>query len=161
MQHDAVEAYHWLTGAQFLNAVALGQITPGPVVRDRRRGRLRRRRVGRRPARGADRIHAVVRLRARRRAATSPGSVPARGSRRSCPVPAPRRSGPSWARRSRSASSSTMCGSSRSWCSPGLAPGLAQEQRDHAGGSRRPGDDRGVRRRPPSMIGRVSPRGER
>ena len=32
MQHDAVVAYHWMTGAQFLNAVALGQVTPGPVV---------------------------------------------------------------------------------------------------------------------------------
>jgi chromate transporter len=32
MQHDVVTTYHWMTGAQFLNAVALGQITPGPVV---------------------------------------------------------------------------------------------------------------------------------
>jgi chromate transporter len=32
MQHDAVDTYHWMTDAQFLNAVALGQITPGPVV---------------------------------------------------------------------------------------------------------------------------------
>ncbi len=32
MQADAVGRYHWMTGAQFLNAVALGQITPGPVV---------------------------------------------------------------------------------------------------------------------------------
>jgi chromate transporter len=32
MQSDAVHVYHWMTGAQFLNAVALGQITPGPVV---------------------------------------------------------------------------------------------------------------------------------
>jgi chromate transporter len=32
MQHDAVSTYHWMTGAQFLNAVALGQVTPGPVV---------------------------------------------------------------------------------------------------------------------------------
>ena len=32
MQADAVSHYHWLTGGQFLNAVALGQITPGPVV---------------------------------------------------------------------------------------------------------------------------------
>jgi chromate transporter len=32
MQHDAVSVYHWMTGAQFLNAVALGQVTPGPVV---------------------------------------------------------------------------------------------------------------------------------
>jgi chromate transporter len=32
MQHDAVSTYHWMNGAQFLNAVALGQVTPGPVV---------------------------------------------------------------------------------------------------------------------------------
>ncbi len=32
MQHDVVVTYHWMTGGQFLNAVALGQITPGPVV---------------------------------------------------------------------------------------------------------------------------------
>lgn len=32
MQHDVVTTYHWMTGAQFLNAVALGQLTPGPVV---------------------------------------------------------------------------------------------------------------------------------
>ncbi|HEX8008598.1 MAG TPA: chromate efflux transporter [Trebonia sp.] len=32
MQTDAVSHYHWMTGGQFLNAVALGQITPGPVV---------------------------------------------------------------------------------------------------------------------------------
>jgi chromate transporter len=32
MQHDAVSTYHWMSGAQFLDAVALGQITPGPVV---------------------------------------------------------------------------------------------------------------------------------
>lgn len=32
MQGDAVEVYHWMTDAEFLNAVALGQVTPGPVV---------------------------------------------------------------------------------------------------------------------------------
>jgi chromate transporter len=32
MQADAVDRYHWMTDAQFLNAVALGQVTPGPVV---------------------------------------------------------------------------------------------------------------------------------
>ncbi|HVX20176.1 MAG TPA: chromate efflux transporter [Acidimicrobiales bacterium] len=32
MQHDAVHNYHWMTNGQFLNAVALGQVTPGPVV---------------------------------------------------------------------------------------------------------------------------------
>jgi chromate transporter len=32
MQGDAVHLHHWMTGQQFLDAVALGQITPGPVV---------------------------------------------------------------------------------------------------------------------------------
>jgi chromate transporter len=32
MQGDAVHVYHWMSNAQFLNAVALGQVTPGPVV---------------------------------------------------------------------------------------------------------------------------------
>jgi chromate transporter len=32
MRADAVHAYHWMTSSQFLSAVALGQVTPGPVV---------------------------------------------------------------------------------------------------------------------------------
>jgi chromate transporter len=32
IQADAVHAYHWMTNTEFLNAVALGQITPGPVT---------------------------------------------------------------------------------------------------------------------------------
>lgn len=32
MQADAVDRYHWMTNGEFLNAVALGQATPGPVV---------------------------------------------------------------------------------------------------------------------------------
>jgi chromate transporter len=32
MQGDAVHTYHWMTSARFLDAVALGQVTPGPVV---------------------------------------------------------------------------------------------------------------------------------
>ena len=32
MQYDVVNVTHWMSGAQFLNAVALGQVTPGPVV---------------------------------------------------------------------------------------------------------------------------------
>jgi chromate transporter len=32
MQADAVGTYHWMSHGQFLNAVALGQLTPGPVV---------------------------------------------------------------------------------------------------------------------------------
>ncbi len=31
-QSDAVSTYHWMTHAQFLKAVPLGQVTPGPVV---------------------------------------------------------------------------------------------------------------------------------
>lgn len=32
MQSDAVHTYHWMSNTQFLYAVALGQVTPGPVV---------------------------------------------------------------------------------------------------------------------------------
>ncbi|MET0236956.1 MAG: chromate efflux transporter [Kibdelosporangium sp.] len=32
MQNDAVHTYGWMTDTQFLDAVVLGQITPGPVV---------------------------------------------------------------------------------------------------------------------------------
>jgi chromate transporter len=32
MREDAVEAYGWMTNAEFANAVAYGQLTPGPVV---------------------------------------------------------------------------------------------------------------------------------
>jgi chromate transporter len=32
MQSDAVHRYHWMSGGQFLNAVAFGQVTPGPVT---------------------------------------------------------------------------------------------------------------------------------
>jgi chromate transporter len=63
MQSDAVSHYHWMTGAQFLNAVALGPDHPGPGRADRRRRRLRRRRPRRRPARLRRRLHAVIRVR--------------------------------------------------------------------------------------------------
>ena len=32
MRSDAVDHYHWMTASQFLTAVSLGQVTPGPVV---------------------------------------------------------------------------------------------------------------------------------
>ncbi len=32
MRADAVHTYHWMSSTQFLSAVALGQVTPGPVV---------------------------------------------------------------------------------------------------------------------------------
>ena len=47
MQEDAVERHGWMTDAEFLNAVAFGQITPGPVVAHRRARRLGRGRAAR------------------------------------------------------------------------------------------------------------------
>lgn len=32
LQHDVVTKYHWLSQSEFLNALAFGQMTPGPVV---------------------------------------------------------------------------------------------------------------------------------
>lgn len=32
MQQDAVHVYHWMSETEFLNAVAIGQITPGPIT---------------------------------------------------------------------------------------------------------------------------------
>jgi chromate transporter len=32
MRTDAVHTYHWMSSSEFLSAVALGQVTPGPVV---------------------------------------------------------------------------------------------------------------------------------
>ena len=32
MQASAVHTYHWMSAPEFLNAVALGQVSPGPVV---------------------------------------------------------------------------------------------------------------------------------
>lgn len=32
LQHDVVDKYHWLTQNEFLDALAFGQMTPGPVV---------------------------------------------------------------------------------------------------------------------------------
>ena len=106
MQADAVDRYHWLTDAQFLNAVALGQITPGPVTHTVAAvgyGAAGRRR---RAARGGDRVRALVRVRARGRPLVRARSARTRTPARSSTAPARPRSARSSARRSRSRSRS-------------------------------------------------------
>ena len=95
MQADAVSHYHWMTSAQFLEAVALGQITPGPVVQTvavvgyaafGRRGRARR---------GSDRVQH------RRSSSCSSDGGGSTGSARTSRAGVPRRA-PGAGRRDRS-----------------------------------------------------------
>jgi chromate transporter len=52
MQDQVVNQFHWLTAQEFLDGLALGQLTPGPVLMLRGVCRLQgRRRVGRRSGR--------------------------------------------------------------------------------------------------------------
>ena len=97
MQADAV-GHHWMTSSQFLNGVALGQITPRPRGADRRHGGLRRRRPGRWLAGLPRRVHALVRHGPRRRTILQPAArqLPRSGVPRR--VLARPRSAPSWAR---------------------------------------------------------------
>ena len=99
MQGDAVHVYHWMTNAQFLNAVALGQVTPGPVVATVAAVGYAAHGVAGRGDGGGDRVRAVVRVRPARRTAVRQRCVsdPARARfstapdrRRSAPSPAPR-----------------------------------------------------------------------
>ena len=116
MQHDAVEHYHWMTDGQFLNAVALGQITPGPVVHTVAV-------VGYAAAGiGGGLLAAAVAFAPsfsfilhRRRALRPPARQP-RACARSSTAPGPPRSARSSARPSRSRSRSARPGSSP--CSP-------------------------------------------
>ena len=85
MRADAV-GRGWMTSAQFLNAVALGQITPGPVVQTVSAVGYCGRGLGRRPARRAGRVLPLVRLRAGwrqvlQRAAHQPGRAGVPGRR--------------------------------------------------------------------------------
>ena len=66
MQGDALDA-RLADQAEFANAVAYGQITPGPVTHTIALVGWRRARAGRRAARLRDRVRAVVRVRAARR----------------------------------------------------------------------------------------------
>ena len=72
MQSDAVNHYHWMTNAQFLNAVALGQITPGPVVQTVAVVGYAAAGLARRTACRRRRVRPVVRLRPARRESLRP-----------------------------------------------------------------------------------------
>ena len=67
MQADAVDRYGWMTSAEFLNAVALGQVTPGPVVHTVAAVGYSAAGVPGRCSPRALRVRALVRARARRR----------------------------------------------------------------------------------------------
>ena len=66
MQADAT-SHHWMTSGQFLNGVALGQITPGPVVQTVAIVGYAAAGIGGGLLAAADRVRPVVRVRARRR----------------------------------------------------------------------------------------------
>ncbi len=72
MQADAVSRYHWMTSAQFLEAVALGQITPGPVVQTVAVVGYAAFGLAGGARRGSDRLHTVVRPRPPRTPAVRP-----------------------------------------------------------------------------------------
>jgi chromate transporter len=113
MQSDAVRRYHWLSDGQFLYAVALGQITPGPVVHTVAV-------VGYAAAGIGGGLLAAARS---PRRSCSSSSAPRTSTRcavtprpsRSSPEPGPAPSGRSRARPSCWGSASVICGSSGYW----------------------------------------------
>jgi len=74
LRADLVDRWHWLSEAQLLDAVAVGQITPGPV-HDRHLHRLSARRHARRAGRDARHLPSRFRLRRGDRAARSPAAT--------------------------------------------------------------------------------------
>ena len=115
MQHDAVHTYHWMTAAQFLTAVALGQVTPGPVVQTVAV-------VGYAAAGVGGGLLAALVAFAPSFAFVLGGAPPLRPaprqherSRRSSPARARRRSGPSPGRPSRSPTPWPTCGRLACW----------------------------------------------
>ena len=148
MQADAVGHYHWLTSQEFLNAVALGQVTPGPVVAHRRRRRLRR---GRGRRRRSSRRSSRSRRRSRSScsaASASTGCGRTRTPPRSSRAPAPPRSARSSAPRCRSRARCRCRGSTRVLAGGGGAAARpAPRRRAHAPARRRGRGDRRARRR--------------
>ena len=100
MQGDAVHTYHWMTSAQFLDAVALGQVTPGPVVATVAAVGYAAHGVAGAVLAAAVAFLALVCVRAARRRPVRADAGRARAPGRSWPGPDPPPSGPSWARRS-------------------------------------------------------------
>ena len=93
MQHDAVETYHWMTDSQFLNAVALGQVTPGPVVHTVAVVGYAAAGLGGGLLAAAGRLRAVVLVRPDRRRALRPPAREPDACRPSSTAPARPRSG--------------------------------------------------------------------
>ncbi len=60
MRADAVDTHHWMSGTEFANAVAYGQLTPGPVVHTVAMVGWAAAGLRRRAARRRDRVRAVV-----------------------------------------------------------------------------------------------------
>jgi chromate transporter len=117
MQADAVAEHRWMSGPEFLNAVALGQITPvrscTPSPWSAMPPPACSAACWRRPWRSARRSPSCCWA-----AATSTGSGSSAGSKGSSPAPARPRSEPSTARRCRWRASSSTRGSTSSWPAP-------------------------------------------
>ncbi len=118
MQHDAVTTYHWMTGAQFLNAVALGQVTPGPVVQTVAVVGYAAGGVGGGAAGRPGGLRPFVRLRAARRPPLRPDPGQPDRRRRSSPGRDRPSSAPSPDRPSRSGCLFSTSGRSQCWRGP-------------------------------------------
>ena len=158
MQGDAVDTYGWMTDAQFVNAVALGQVTPGPVVATIAAvgyaahgvaGALLASGVAFAPSfafvlLGADRFE---------RLSPSPDAP-----KPSSAAPAPRRSARSSAPPSRSPGRSASPGSPPSWPRRRYPAAAAPRRRPHAAARGRDRHRRRARRGAPARLSAEPPR---
>jgi chromate transport protein ChrA len=160
MQFDAVDRYHWLTDGEFLNAVALGQVTPGPVVHTVAV-------VGYGAAGlGGGLLAALVAFSpsfasSSAAPATSNASAPTSAQERSSAAQAPPPSAPSSARRSRWRALSRRSGNTRSSPAHSARSSSCAGGRPHPPPRRRCGDSHGPGRRgAPPMRSRATLRDE-
>ena len=115
MQHDAVQTYHWMSSGAFLNAVALGQVTPGPVVATVAAVGYAAHGVGGGALAAAVAFAPSFLIRAARRRATSSACVRTSARSHSSMARARRRSARSSVRRSRWRARSRRPGSTYCW----------------------------------------------